>query len=110
MLLALPAPPPFDPGMPGSDGDELATPSPGLPEGRFDGFGVAESDRGRSVVRGVAAGAGVGFGLGVILGVGFGVGFGVAAGPGVGVACGWEGLGLSDGLASVVTPVPPPSG
>jgi hypothetical protein len=83
MLLAPPVPP-FDPGTAESDGDEPATLAPGLPEGRFDGFAVAESDPGRSVVRGVAAGAGVGFGLGVIFGVGVGVGFGVAVGPGVG--------------------------
>lgn len=87
------------------------TPLPSaLAEGSFDGFGVASSDRGQFVVRGVACGAGVLFGFGVILGVGAGVGCGVAVGPGVGVACGWEGLGLSDGLANAVTPFPPPSG
>lgn len=109
MLLALPAPPPFDPGTAESDGDEPAALASGLPDGRFDGFGVAESERGRSVVRGVAAGAGAGFGGGVIFGVGVGVGFGVAVGRGVGVACGWEGLGFSDGLARVATPAPSPS-
>lgn len=110
MLVALPRPPPIAPGTPESDGDAPAMLVPGVAEGRFDGFGVAVADRGRSVVRGVAAGAGVRFGGGVIFGVGVGVGFGVAVGPGVGVARGWDGLGFSDGLARVITPARATSG
>ena len=83
--------------------------APALAVGRFDGFGVAESDRGRFVARGVAWGTGVGFGFGVTFGVGVGLGVGFGVGLGVGVACGCEGRGLSDGLANGVTLVAPPS-
>jgi hypothetical protein len=85
-MLAPPAPPMFVPGASVPGGADPATPVSALADGRFDGFGVAVSCRGRFVVRGVGSGCGVGFGAGVILGVGFGVGVGV--GPGVGVARG----------------------
>lgn len=94
----------ISPGSVVPEGNDPVAPVPPLAEGRLDGFGVAPSALGRSVLRGVGSGSGVGFGAGVTFGVGFGVGLGVGAG--VGVARGWDGFGRSDGFANAITPLP----